>query len=175
MGVQQLDDEMIKLSGRKQKAKHVFQTLEWCQELGLRSSVDLIFGWPRETADLMLRDLDAVVRAGASHITQHELNVAGRTDFARNRRDELPSTEDNLRLYSISREFLESHGQVLRGLRQGPGLRRRLRPRADHREPPGAVRDLAPDSPLAPRSRLRGDVIGGAGIGGARTRAPRSS
>jgi oxygen-independent coproporphyrinogen-3 oxidase len=110
MGVQQLDDEMIKLSGRKQKAKHVFQTLEWCQELGLRSSVDLIFGWPRQTTEKMLKDLDAIVRTGVRHITHYELNVAGRTDFARNHRDELPSIEQNLEMYRVSKQFLESHG-----------------------------------------------------------------
>jgi oxygen-independent coproporphyrinogen-3 oxidase len=110
MGVQQLDDEMIKLSGRKQKAKHAFQTLEWCQELGLQSSVDLIFGWPRQTIELMLKDLDAIVRTGIHHITHYELNVAGRTDFARNHRDELPSIDQNLEMYRVSKQFLESHG-----------------------------------------------------------------
>jgi oxygen-independent coproporphyrinogen-3 oxidase len=110
MGVQQLDDEMIKLSGRKQKAKHVFQTLEWCHELGLRSSVDLIFGWPRQTVQHMLNDLDAIVRTGVRHITHYELNVAGRTDFARNHRDELPSIEQNLEMFRVAKEFLEGHG-----------------------------------------------------------------
>jgi oxygen-independent coproporphyrinogen-3 oxidase len=110
MGVQQLDDEMIKLSGRKQKAKHVFQTLEWCRELGLPTSVDLIFGWPRQTIELMLKDLGAIVQAGVSHLTHYELNVAGRTDFSRNHRDELPSTEQNLEMYRVSKQFLEGHG-----------------------------------------------------------------
>lgn len=110
IGVQQLDDEMIKLSGRKQRAKHVFQALEWCEELGLRSSVDLIFGWPRQTIGLMLKDLEAMVRTGVRHITHYELNVAGRTDFARHRRDELPSTEQNLEMYRVAKQFLESHG-----------------------------------------------------------------
>ena len=35
MGVQQLDDELIKMSGRKQKAEQVFRTIESCQNLGL--------------------------------------------------------------------------------------------------------------------------------------------
>jgi oxygen-independent coproporphyrinogen-3 oxidase len=110
IGVQQLDDEMIKLSGRKQKAAQVFQTLEWCEVLGLSSSVDLIFGWPRQTIELMLADLTKVVAAGVPHITHYELNVAGRTDFARHRRSELPSTETNLEMYRIGRDFLRSHG-----------------------------------------------------------------
>jgi oxygen-independent coproporphyrinogen-3 oxidase len=110
IGAQQLDDEMIAMSGRKQKAWQVFQTIDWCHALGLPVSVDLIFGWPRQTMAGMLRDLQAVVASGVEHLTHYELNVAGRTDFARNRRHELPSTEDNLELYRAGRDFLVAHG-----------------------------------------------------------------
>ena len=110
IGAQQLSDEMIAMSGRKQKASQVFQTIEWCHALGLPVSIDLIFGWPRHTVAGMLRDLEAAVVAGVEHLTHYELNVAGRTDFARNHRHELPSTEDNLELYRVGRDFLVSRG-----------------------------------------------------------------
>ena len=58
----------------------------------------------------MLRDLEAVVDAGVTHITHYELNVAGRTDFSRHRRHELPSTEQNLEMYRTGRDFLLSRG-----------------------------------------------------------------
>ena len=109
MGVQQLDDDLIKLSGRKQKAAQVFRTIESCQSLGLPASVDLIFGWPNQTIDHMLKDLQAVIDTGISHITHYELNVAGRTDFARHRRAELPSTLQNLEMYRVGKAFLEAH------------------------------------------------------------------
>ena len=110
MGAQQLDDELIKASGRKQTAAQVFRTLDSCKALSLPVSVDLIFGWPRQTVGHMLRDLRTLVEAGLTHITHYELNVAGRTDFARNRRDELPSTEQNLEMYRIGRDYLMSEG-----------------------------------------------------------------
>lgn len=110
MGVQQLDDELIKASGRKQRAEQVFRTLESCDELGLPASVDLIFGWPNQTLAQMVRDLEAVAATGVSHITHYELNVAGRTDFSRHRRNELPSTEENLEMYHIGKEVLEANG-----------------------------------------------------------------
>ena len=110
IGAQQLSDEMIAMSGRKQKASQVFQTIEWCHALGLPVSIDLIFGWPRQTMAGMLDDLEAAVVAGVEHLTHYELNVAGRTDFARNRRHELPSTEENLALYRAGRDFLVSRG-----------------------------------------------------------------
>ena len=110
MGVQQLDDEMIRLSGRHQTAEQVYRTIESCRALGLPLSLDLIFGWPNQTTDRMLRDLEAVVDAGVTHITHYELNVAGRTDFSRHRRHELPSTEQNLEMYRTGRDFLLSRG-----------------------------------------------------------------
>src|SRR5262249_39730464 len=85
MGVQQFDPELLAISGRKQHTPYVLRMLERCQELGLGSNVDLIYGWPRQTVDHMLRDLETVVRLKIPHLTHYLLNVAGRTDFARNR------------------------------------------------------------------------------------------
>lgn len=113
IGVQQLSDELIAMSGRKQKSTHVFRTIEWCHDLGLAVSVDLIFGWPRQTVADMLRDLEAVVGAGVDHVTHYELNVGGRTDFAINRGHELPALEETLEMYRTARDFL-----VARGYRQ---------------------------------------------------------
>src|SRR5439155_1522237 len=110
IGVQQLDDEMIAMSGRKQKAAQVFQTIAWCRDLGLAASIDLIFGWPRQTVAEMLRDLEAVVGAGVDHLTNYELNVGGRTDFALNRSRELPSIEETLEMYRTARDFLADKG-----------------------------------------------------------------
>ena len=110
MGIQQLDDELIKASGRKQSADQVFQTLESCEALELPASVDLIFGWPNQTIEHMVRDLEAIAATGVTHITHYELNVAGRTDFARHRRDELPSTEENLAMYRVGKAVLEGRG-----------------------------------------------------------------
>ena len=110
IGVQQLDDEMIAMSGRKQKASQVFQTIAWCRDLGLAVSVDLIFGWPRQTVAGMLRDLEAIVDAEVDHLTHYELNVGGRTDFALNRGHELPSVEETLDMYRAARDFLAEQG-----------------------------------------------------------------
>ena len=110
MGAQQLDDELIRASGRRQTSEQVFRTLDSCRTLGLPVSVDLIFGWPNQTVDHMLRDLKALVDAGLGHLTHYELNVAGRTDFSRNRRGELPSTEQNLEMYRVGRDYLVSAG-----------------------------------------------------------------
>jgi oxygen-independent coproporphyrinogen-3 oxidase len=110
LGVQQLDPELLALSGRKQSVAHVLRMIDRCQELGLACNVDLIYGWPRQTVDQMLQDLDTMARLRVPHLTHYELNVAGRTDFARRRRDELPSVEQNLEMYRVAWQFLHASG-----------------------------------------------------------------
>jgi oxygen-independent coproporphyrinogen III oxidase len=110
MGVQQLDPDLLKLSGRKQNVAHVLEMIEYCHTIGLGSSVDLIYSWPGQTVDHMLRDLGTLVEARVPHLTHYELNVAGRTEFARRRRDELPSTAETVEMYRVGKDFLTAHG-----------------------------------------------------------------
>jgi oxygen-independent coproporphyrinogen III oxidase len=110
MGVQQINEHLNSFSGRKQTTKHVIQTLEWAREFGMPANLDLIFGWPQQTIQTMLEDLETVVSWGVYDITHYELNVGGPTDFALNRFHELPSTLSNLEMYRASRDLLLSHG-----------------------------------------------------------------
>lgn len=110
MGVQQINERLNSFSGRKQTTKHVIQSLEWARELGLAANVDLIFGWPQQTVDTMLEDLETLVSWDVYDITHYELNVGGPTDFALNRYHELPSTLANLEMYRAGRDFLLDHG-----------------------------------------------------------------
>ena len=110
MGVQQINERLNSFSGRKQTTRHVIQTLEWAREFGLPANIDLIFGWPQQTVQTMVEDLETVVAWGVYDITHYELNVGGPTDFALNRYHELPSTLSNLEMYRASRDLLKGHG-----------------------------------------------------------------
>jgi oxygen-independent coproporphyrinogen-3 oxidase len=110
MGAQQINERLNSFSGRKQTVRHVTQTLEWAREFELPVNLDLIFGWPQQTVQTMLADLEAVVSWGVHDITHYELNVGGPTDFALNRYHELPSTLSKLEMYRASRDLLRSHG-----------------------------------------------------------------
>jgi oxygen-independent coproporphyrinogen-3 oxidase len=110
MGVQQINERLNSLSGRKQTTRHVVQSLDWARELGLAANVDLIFGWPQQTVSTMLEDLETLVSWDVYDITHYELNVGGPTDFALNRYHELPTTLSNLEMYRASRDFLKARG-----------------------------------------------------------------
>jgi len=111
MGVQQLNDSLIKYSGRKQTRQQVFNALDHCQRLELACSIDLIYGWPEQTMNDMLEDLKIAVGSGVDHLTHYELNVAGRSDFASTRKRELlPSISTNIEMYHVARDFLVAQG-----------------------------------------------------------------
>ncbi|MBX2823363.1 MAG: coproporphyrinogen III oxidase family protein [Gammaproteobacteria bacterium] len=111
MGVQQLNDRLIKYSGRKQTRKQVFDTLNLTRKYDLACSVDLIYGWPEQTMEDMLRDLKDITETGIHHLTHYELNIAGRSDFAaRRNRELLPGIETNIEMYKVSCEFLREQG-----------------------------------------------------------------
>jgi len=110
MGVQQINERLNALSGRRQTLQHTIQAIEWAKEFGLACNVDLIFGWPQQTVSTMVQDLETVISWGVYDITHYELNVGGPTDFALNRFHELPSTLSNLEMYRVARDLLTSHG-----------------------------------------------------------------
>lgn len=107
MGAQQLSTELSALSGRQQTAEHVLQAIADAHDLGLATNVDLIFGWPRQTLDTMLGDLDRLQQTTVDHITHYELNVGGPTDFALNRRHELPDRA------TLEQMYLEASGALV--------------------------------------------------------------
>lgn len=110
IGAQQLGTEMIEISGRRQTAEQVLASIEWCHELGLPCSVDLIFGWPRQNVAHLVSDLETLAATGIGHLTLYELNLAGRTDFALRRAHELPSRAENLEMYRVARDMLVAAG-----------------------------------------------------------------
>lgn len=113
MGVQQITDHLIALSGRPQRRHHVLRALELARKYDMSHSIDLIFGWPDQTERDMLDDLATVVELEIPHLTHYELNVAGRSAFAR-MKDRLPTLAEKRRLYHVQKAFLEDNGYVQR-------------------------------------------------------------
>lgn len=113
MGVQQFSDRLIAFSGRHQTRGHVLRALELCRKYDMAHSIDLIFGWPTQTEQDMLEDLQTVVDEGVPHLTHYELNVAGRSAFARLKAD-LPSLAQTRRMYHVAKRFLQEAGYVQR-------------------------------------------------------------
>lgn len=114
MGVQQLNERLIRYSGRKQTNRHVFDAIASFARHELACNVDLIYAWPEQTVQDMLDGLRAVVACGIRHITHYELNIAGRSDFALHQRQHVPTMAGKLEMYLQAKAYLESERFVQR-------------------------------------------------------------
>ncbi len=114
MGVQQLNERLIRYSGRRQTNRQVFDAIASFARHDLACNVDLIYAWPEQTVQDMLEGLRAVVASGIRHITHYELNIAGRSDFAQRQKQHVPRVAQKLEMYLQAKAYLESEGFVQR-------------------------------------------------------------
>jgi oxygen-independent coproporphyrinogen-3 oxidase len=84
VGVQSLDDTVLRRLGRAQSAAEARAGLEACLAAGFASlSADLIYGAPGQDAELLLRDADALLDLGVPHVSAYALTLEPGTPFAR--------------------------------------------------------------------------------------------
>ncbi len=83
VGLQALDDDVLRALGRGHSAADARAGLEACLAAGFASlSVDLIYAAPRQSEEVLLRDLGAVLRAGVPHVSAYALTLEPGTPFA---------------------------------------------------------------------------------------------
>jgi oxygen-independent coproporphyrinogen-3 oxidase len=84
IGLQALDDDVLRRLGRAQAADEARRGLEACLAAGFESlSIDLIYGAPGQTLDGLLRDVEAVIAYGVPHVSAYALTLEPGTPFAR--------------------------------------------------------------------------------------------
>ena len=110
MGAQQMDADLLAMSGRQETPAHIFAAIESARIHGLECNVDLIFGWPRQSIDSMVSGLEQLTATGVGHITHYEMNVGGPSDFALHRRHEMPGPETLRTMYRTAVELLTARG-----------------------------------------------------------------
>jgi oxygen-independent coproporphyrinogen III oxidase len=80
LGVQSFDDAVLSEMGRLHTAADSMRAVEQARGVGFGNvSVDLILGWPGETAARWERNLDGVAALAAPHLSLYVLEVEGRT------------------------------------------------------------------------------------------------
>lgn len=90
IGAQTFDRRGLRTLGRHHESGDVLSALRAAREAGLRNaSIDLIFGWPRQTLEMFARDLDELIAIGGGgetgfidHVSMYSLIVEPGTPFA---------------------------------------------------------------------------------------------
>jgi oxygen-independent coproporphyrinogen-3 oxidase len=83
IGLQALDDTVLRRLGRAQAGAQARAGLEACLAAGFASlSVDLIYGAPGQSLDRLLADAEAVIDLGVPHVSAYALTLEPGTPFA---------------------------------------------------------------------------------------------
>jgi oxygen-independent coproporphyrinogen-3 oxidase len=83
IGLQALDDGVLRRLGRAQAGEQALRGLEVCIAAGFASlSVDLIYGAPGQSLDTLLGDVERVIDLGVPHVSAYALTLEPGTPFA---------------------------------------------------------------------------------------------
>ena len=112
LGVQAMDDEMLRRLGRIHTAQQVKEAVSAARSAGFQNiSIDLMYGLPGQTMDHWQRTLESAVALGTEHVSAYGLKVEEGTPLWQ-RRDsaELPDDEAQADMYLWAVEALAAAG-----------------------------------------------------------------
>jgi oxygen-independent coproporphyrinogen-3 oxidase len=126
LGAQSLSAEGLRALGRTHRVEDVAPAVAAARSVGLDASLDLIFGWPGQTAAGWRADLDAAVALAPDHLSCYPLELAlepeeavanwpgaGWRSVERWRRRSAAAQPDDdgvAALYELAESFLERNG-----------------------------------------------------------------
>ncbi|WMM23515.1 radical SAM family heme chaperone HemW [Tissierella sp. MB52-C2] len=114
MGVQTLDNNLLKSIGRIHKAEDFYKSYKLLEEVGIENiNVDLIFGLPNQTIENVIDSLYKVVQVGVKHISYYGLILEENTklyDLYNEGKLTLPDEDTEREMYHKITEYLINHG-----------------------------------------------------------------
>jgi oxygen-independent coproporphyrinogen-3 oxidase len=113
VGVQSLQDEELRRSGRVHNASQALAAVEQAREAGFGNvSVDVIVGLPGQSWLAVHSTLNGLATLGVDHLSLYCLSVENGTALALNPPPDLPSGDEQAELFEDARSFLESLGYL---------------------------------------------------------------
>ena len=119
MGVQSLDNDILKIIGRIHDREEVFEKFKIVEKYFDNISVDMMFGLPNQTVEILKNNLEEVVntfgkQGKLKHISVYSLILEKGTKFWNNSKIEkmLPSEEEERKMYKAAKEILKKNGYM---------------------------------------------------------------
>lgn len=114
IGIQTLDDDLLKLLGRLHNAEMAIRAVDLAAEVGFsRISVDLMYDLPKQKLTHWENTLDRVGKLPISHLSLYNLTIEPHTAFFKKQealRRLLPDEQMSLRMYEMAMEKLPLAG-----------------------------------------------------------------
>lgn len=116
MGIQSLDDNVLKTLGRLHDSKGALEALNTAFRAGFDNiSADFMTGVPGQTSEGILTDLQKVLDKGVKHISTYSLMIEEDTPFQTRYKDiieDLVPPDTERRMYHEVRRFLTEKGMI---------------------------------------------------------------
>ncbi|TCU71709.1 oxygen-independent coproporphyrinogen-3 oxidase [Tissierella praeacuta] len=114
MGMQTLDDTLLKSIGRIHSTKDFYKSYEILRNGNMKNiNVDLIFGLPNQSIDQVISSLKKVVELGVEHVSYYGLILEENTKFYKLYNEGkifLPDENIERMMYHKATEYLTNHG-----------------------------------------------------------------
>lgn len=114
MGAQTFDDVRLRWLHRRHSSKQVYEAVDCLRQGGIaRISVDLMYGFPNQTAEQWQYDIDEVIKLGVEHVSAYSLMYEEGTPLYRLlEKHEIKENDEELSLlmYNMLVEQLRSAG-----------------------------------------------------------------
>lgn len=117
IGVQSLNDDVLKKMNRSHNAATAKESIENCLKMGFKVNIEFIYGHPGETLQNWIDVLEEACTLGVPEIQLYRLKIEPYGDqegtikkFSGYHPDELISVEDTIRMKQMSVYILRDHG-----------------------------------------------------------------
>jgi len=113
LGIQSLDDDVLKFLGRRHSAEMALGALQMAQKTFDRYSFDLIYGRPHQTWESWRGELERALSFGACHMSLYQLTIEKGTAFyTQHQRGDwtLPTDEILIDLYERTCDLMATQG-----------------------------------------------------------------
>ena len=117
IGVQSLDDGILRKMHRHHDAKTALASIEACRAHGFQINIEFIFGYPGQTLDSWTRMIEEAAQLDVDEIQLYRLKIEAYGDaqgpirkLATLRPDEMPSFEEAIRMKQAAIEVLGRYG-----------------------------------------------------------------
>ena len=113
-GLQSTNNEILKKIGRIHTYEEFKENYILARKIGFKNiNIDMMFGLPNQSLNIWLESLKEVTELNPEHISSYSLIIEEKTPFySLYNKDllDLPSEEEERKMYELGRDFLESKG-----------------------------------------------------------------
>jgi putative oxygen-independent coproporphyrinogen III oxidase len=116
LGIQSLDDEVLRFLTRRHDAREARAAIEIAQKYFPRMSFDLIYARPGQSVAQWQRELAEALRFGTQHLSLYQLTIEPNTGFAGSYKRGafvLPDEDDSVALFEATQALMDDAGLPL--------------------------------------------------------------